>query len=391
MNLILSIVLFPIEACLAIAGIYQLTLAIASQVSSHETFQVVEKQNKFLILVPAYQEDAVILESTKKNLTLKYEYHRDLFDYVVISDGLQPETNEALENLGAKVHTVAFEKSTKVKSLQSAITQYNQSYDAVLVLDADNIVSLSFLRKASFYINQGYCAIQGQRVAANTESVMALLDGFSETANNAMLCKGANRLGLSSKLSGSGMVFTYELFESVVSELEAIGGFDKEMELILTSRQIHIKYAQDLVVSDEKVASYEAYAKQRGRWLESQYSFLKKELKPAIVGLKAGKKDYFHKTLQLALPPRALAPFALAMMAITGYWVSSIILISALVGLTANIGSYLITIPKGPLFKHSWMIFKALPMLLKSTIGALTWMKRSKTEFLHTNHSLVQS
>lgn len=391
MNLILSIVLFPIVAYLAIAGLYQLILAIASQVSSHETFEVAGKQNKFLILVPAYREDAVILKSTQRNLALKYEYHRDLFDYVVISDGLQPETNQALEKLGAKVHQVAFEKSTKVKSLQSAIAQYNQEYDAVVVLDADNVMNLSFLHKASLYLNQGHCAIQGQRVAANTESVMALLDGFSETANNAMLCKGANKLGLSSKLSGSGMVFTFELFESVISELEAIGGFDKEMELILTSREVHIKYAEDLVISDEKVTSYEAYAKQRGRWLESQYSFLKKELKPAMVGLKVGKKDYFHKTLQLALPPRALAPFALLMMCVAGYWVSSIIIISAFFGLAANISSYLITIPKGPLFKHSWMIFKALPMLFKSTIGALTWMKRSKTEFLHTHHSLIQS
>ncbi len=391
MNLILSILLFPVIAYLAIAGIYQLVLAIASQVDNKESFRPIEKQHKFLVLVPAYKEDAVILESTKKNLGLRYSYHRDLFDYVVITDGLKPETNKALQAMGAKVHIVNFDKSTKVKSLRSAMQQYKANYEGVVVLDADNIVNLSFLSKANHYLNQGYCAIQGQRTAANSQSVMAILDGFSETANNAMLCKGANQLGLSSKLSGSGMVFTYQLFKSAIDQLEAIGGFDKEMELLLTSRQVYIKYAHDLIVEDEKVAAYEDYAKQRGRWLEAQYNFLRKEINPAIKGLSKGNRDYFHKTLQLALPPRALAPFVMLICIIPAYWSSNILVTMALAGFISNIGSYLITIPKGPLFKHSWTIFKALPALVRSTIKALTWMKRSRTEFLHTSHSLVES
>lgn len=391
MSTIVSILLLPMVAWLAIAAIYQLILAIASQISSKESFKVREKPNRFLILVPAYKEDAVILESTKKNLALKYEYHRDLFDYVVIADGLKSETREQLQSMGALVHTVNFEKSTKVKALQSAMRQYQKDYSGVVILDADNVVNLSFLRKASLYLNQGYMAIQGQRRAANSQSVMAILDGFSEMANNAMLCRGANRLGLSSKLSGSGMVFTYDLFQSVVFNLQAIGGFDKEMELILTRQQVHIKYAPDMIVNDEKVASYTAYAKQRGRWLQSQYSFFYNEIKSAASGLKSGKTDYFHKTLQLALPPRALAPFALMLCAIMTFWLSKALFFIALTGFVANIGSYVITIPSGPLFKHSWVIFKALPSLFSSTVGALTWMKRSKTEFLHTSHNLIES
>lgn len=391
MNWIISIALLPVVAYLAIAGIYQLVLALASQTASGETFKPAQKRSKFLILVPAYKADDVILKSTQQNLALKYEYHRDLFDYVVISDGLKSETNEALVQMGALVHSVNFEKSTKAKSLQSAMAKYRKNYNAVVVLDADNVVNLSFLRKANLYLNQGYCAIQGQRKAANSQSAMALLDGFSEMANTAMLCQGANRLGLSSKLSGSGMVFSYDLFASVIPKLEAIGGFDKEMELMLTQEQVYIKYAHDLIVTDEKVISYEAYAKQRGRWLESQYSFLKKEVGPAFRQLKTGNRDYFHKTMQLALPPRALAPFALLILTIGGFFISNLIVVIAIIGLITNLTSYLITLPKGPLFKHSWMICKAMPKLLTSTFSALQWMKKSKTEFLHTEHELVQS
>lgn len=390
MTWIISITLSPIVAYLALSGLYQLILALASKVEQRESVTSPEKQNKFLILVPAYREDAVILNSTVRNLALKYEYHTDLFDYVVISDGLKAETNAELRQLGAIVHEVNFEKSTKVKSLQSAMQRYQQGYDAVLVLDADNVMRMDFLQKANLYLNQGFKALQGQRIAANNQTAMALLDGLSETANNAILCKGANRFGLSSKLSGSGMVFEFGLFQKVVSTLTAIGGFDKEMELKLTAQQVYIKYAENMVLTDEKVASTAAYSRQRGRWLESQYSFLRKEFKPALKALSLGNRDFFHKTLQLALPPRALAPFALLLLTELGYLLVDLVFYTSFAGLAANISSYLISLPKGPLFRQSWRIATALPGLLVSTLKALSWMKQSKTEFLHTPHNLAQ-
>lgn len=391
METLITLLLLPLALYLAIAGIYQLALALASQTVAKESVSFTGKQNKFLILVPAYKEDTVVLESTRKNLSLKYQYPAELFDYVVISDGLKRETNEALKRLGAQVEQVKFDKSTKVKSLQQAIRNEEQTYDAVVVLDADNVVPVNFLYKANQYINAGYQAVQGQRIAANEESVMACLDGFSEAANNAMLCQGANRLGFSSKLSGSGMVFSFDLFQSVIAKLEAIGGFDKEMELILTKQRVFIKYAADLIVEDQKVGSFESYQKQRGRWLESQYNFLKKAWSPAIQSLKTGNIDHFHKALQLALPPRALAPFALLLLTIASYWLSPALFIISIAGLGTNIGSYLLTIPSGPLFRQSWRIALAMPALFWSTLKALTWMKRSRTEFLHTSHQLINS
>ena len=391
METIIAIILSPVIIYLGIAGIYQLVLALAGQTKEHRTHIATTHINRFLVLVPAYQEDEVIVQSTRANMALKYQYPSAQFDYVVISDGLKESTNAALEKLGARVLKVNFEKSTKVKALQAAMKAQQAAYDAVVVLDADNQVPVKFLYKANQYINQGHVAIQGQRVGANTDTAAACLDAFAEAANNAMLCKGANRLGFSSKLSGSGMVFTYGLFEEVLGGLEAIGGFDKEMELALTQRGVFIKYAHDLIVTDEKVSSFKSYEKQRGRWLESQYSFLRKSIKPAVNSLRAGNRDHFHKAMQLALPPRALAPFALIILSLVGYWLGPDVFVASVLGLIANMGSYLITIPRGPLFKNSWKIVLAIPKLFWSTLKALTWMKRSKTEFLHTKHQLVSA
>lgn len=393
MNTLITIILAAAITYLSLSGLYMLVLALASKIKRSSAKSISSKTNKFLVLVPSYKEDKVIIASAKRNLALKYQYPKADFDLLVIADGLQKNTVQLLNKMGVLVHEVNFEKSTKVKSLQSAMSHYDKSdgYNAVVILDADNVMNLNFLHKANAYLNQGYKAIQGQRAAANAQNTIALLDGLSELANQEMICKGANVLGLSSKLSGSSMVFDFDLFNQVVFDLKAIGGFDKELELMFTQERIFIKYAADLIVTDEKVGSFESFSKQRGRWLESQYSFLGKSWKSALKGLLHGNLDYFHKTLQLAMPPKVMAPFALMLLIIASMLMANYTLtIIALIGLIANLGAYFITLPFDLIWSNGFQLIKAMPKLLMSTISALKWMKKSKTEFIHTTHNITQ-
>ncbi|MFT6053245.1 MAG: cellulose synthase/poly-beta-1,6-N-acetylglucosamine synthase-like glycosyltransferase [Roseivirga sp.] len=393
MNTLINILLFIAIAYLSLAGLYMLILAVASKIKRASAKSLSDKINKFLVLVPSYKEDQVIIASAKRNLALKYQYPKADFDFVVIADGLMPKTIASLKQMGVIVHTVAFEKSTKVKSLQSTMSHFdkNDNYNAVVILDADNVMNLNFLHKANAYLNQGYKVIQGQRAAANAQNTIALLDGLSELANQQMICKGANVLGLSSKLSGSSMVFDFDLFNEVVFDLTAIGGFDKELELAFTKERVFIKYADDLIVSDEKVGSFESFSKQRGRWLESQYSFLRKSWKSAVSALFQGNFDYFHKTLQLAMPPKVMAPFALMLLVIISLLIGNYTLtIIALSGLIANLSAYFITLPFDLIWSNGLQLIKAIPKLLISTIGAFKWMKKSKTEFIHTRHHITK-
>ena len=76
-------------------------------------------QHSFLIIFPAYGEDSVIYQSV---LTcLKQDYPSELFDIVVVSDHMKPETNAMLGKLPVKLMRPAFDKSSKAKALQFAI------------------------------------------------------------------------------------------------------------------------------------------------------------------------------------------------------------------------------------------------------------------------------
>ena len=392
MTALIHIISLAIAVYLAASGLYQFILALASKLNAVKRPGFDTNHRRLLVLVPAYRADEVILHSTIKNMNLRYEYPRAMFDYVVISDGLKPETNRKLQALGAKVLPVQFENSTKVKSLQAAIEKYAANYDGVVILDADNVCQMNLLFKANLYLSQGFKSIQGLRKAANSDTSIALMDGFSEAANTQMLCKGANRLGLSSKLSGSAMVFDYDLFKSLITKLKAIGGFDKELELVLTKQGIYIHYAEDLVVYDEKVSYTSAFAKQRGRWLQAQYSFFTKSIGPAINSLSKGNVDYFHKVMQLALPPRVLAPFVLIIMStVAGLLEATSLFYLSSCGLIFTLLSYLLVLPIRPLLLNGHRILRSVPFLLIGVFRALTLMKRSKKIFLHTEHKLVRS
>lgn len=378
---------------LFIGSFYQLILAVAARYykPSSRRLNLQRKIKKLLVVVPAYAENQVILHSASKNLSVRKSSEVEV-EFLVIADQLLPETCTSLRELGAEVLEVKFEKSTKVKALNAAINHLKGRYfDAVVILDADNVMEPDFLLHAKGFLEDGFSIIQGNRIAANVNSDFALLDGLSEAANTEMLCKGANVLGFSSKLSGSAMVFDYSLFEESIPTLKAIGGFDKELEIYFTSRGHFIHYSPRLAVWDEKVNSSQAYSKQRGRWIQSQYAFLNHSFLPALKALKKGNVDYFHKSLQLALPPRALAPFILALLILLGGVIkSSALLWIGCLGFFALISSYALSLSSQLSFQKIIIVVRALPNLFLSTLKALGWVKKAKKQFIHTNHQVVQ-
>ncbi|TDK44208.1 glycosyltransferase [Algoriphagus formosus] len=391
MNWIFLILLIP-GIYFGLASLYQLILALASH--SYQTIPQPKDvpSKKSWVLVPAYREDAVILYSVSQNLQVIKNHPS--WKLAVIADQLQEDTITQLEKMGAEVIRVSFDKSTKVKALNAALGSpfSERDFDLLVILDADNVMDSSFVKEAEKNAALGFRVIQGERLASNTGKPIELLDALSEKANQELLCKGANQLGLSSKLTGSAMVLDFALARKVMPQLQAVGGFDKELELWLTSHREYIRYAPEIQVWDEKVRSHEAFAKQRGRWLESQYTFFKKSIGPAFKSLFSGNVDYFHKSLQLALPPRALAPIG-----IQAGFISSLLLGSSLLSaifffsFLALALSYLIVLPSSLWAQHWKTILVAIPRLIGAAFQALTWMRKSKGQFLHTSHQATES
>ena len=340
------------------------------------------KMHRFLILYPAYKEDRVIVNAVEH--FLEQDYPKGHYTVVVISDHMQPETNDYLRSLPIALLTPTFEKSSKAKAMQYAINEVEGDFDNVVILDADNVVRPEFLSQLNVLCTV-YDAIQCHRCAKNADNDVAVLDGASEEINNTIFRKAHNRLGLSSALIGSGMCFKYELFKDNVFQLKTAGE-DRELEALLLHQEIFIKYAPDIHVFDEKVSSQDNFQRQRMRWMTAQVQSLLSNLPKIPKAIIHGKINFIDKTIQQALIPRSILIVLLTGISIIvtlvvpewceKWWI--------LLGVLAM--SLFIAIPS-QLRIRSFSKVLAIPGLVLRMIKNILHIDRKNTDFIHTEHS----
>ena len=347
------------------------------------------KQCRFLILYPAYKEDRVIINAVE-NFLLQ-DYPTTHYTVAVISDHMQPETNDYLRQLPITLLEPVFEKSSKAKAMQYAIEMAEGGklkveggkFDQVVVLDADNVVRPDFLFQLNILCTV-YDAIQCHRCAKNADNDVAVLDGASEEINNTIFRKAHNRIGLSSALIGSGMCFKYELFKKNVFLLSTAGE-DREMEALLLHQEVFIKYAPEIHVFDEKVSNQDNFQRQRMRWMTAQVQSLLNNLPKIPEAIIHGKINFIDKTIQQALIPRSilivlLAGISIFMTIFMPTWCEKWWVLFALLAI-----SLFIALPR-PLRYRSFARVLAIPGLVLRMFKNLLHMDHKNTDFIHTQH-----
>ena len=288
----------------SIAVAYPLIYSLASLGTRKSYYPTANKQHKFAILFPAYKEDRVILPVVES--FLQQHYPQELYKVIVISDHMQETTNERLAQLPITLLKANYENSSKAKALNFAMDHFERDeFDAVVILDADNIVDTNFLLEINKVFDAGVQAIQAHRTAKNRNTDIAVLDGLSEEVNNSIFRRGHVRLGISSALIGSGMIFNYQWFHDNVKHLVTTGE-DKELEVLLLKQRIFIEFLDEVYVYDEKTQGEKGFYNQRRRWLATQFAQWGRVFKDLPQAILSGNIDYSDKLIQWVLPPRLI-------------------------------------------------------------------------------------
>ena len=377
------ILFIPLAFCVG----YLFLFAIASRFQSHlidRKFKP-QKQHRFLVLFPAYKEDRVIADSVSS--FLKQDYPTSLYDVLVISDHMQPETNDALRSFGVKVLEATYANSSKAKAMKLAMQETPAGkYDAIIIMDADNTTVPHFLTRINQVYSQGFIALQAHRTSKNLTTNIALLDAVSEEINNGFFRSGHNAVRLSAALSGSGMVIAEQNFRRYVLQLKTTGE-DKELEaLILKESCGLIAYISDLPVYDEKTQRQEAISNQRRRWIAAQFGALRASLPEFPKALIQGNRDYCDKIIQWMLPPRLVqlaAVFGFTLLATVvcpvmsiKWWILSFIQFVAM----------LVPVPSELMTGRLLRALMRIPVLAFIMIGNLFKLKGANKKFIHTEH-----
>lgn len=367
--------------------LYLLFFALAGRLRQHKhNIDSYSPSNKRIaVLLPAYREDAVILESARQ--ALRQTYPTAMYDVVVIADSLRADTLQTLRNLPIRVIEVVFEKSTKAKALNTALQQLPDSYDIAVILDADNLMAFDFLQQINTAFQQGSRIVQGHRAAKNTDSSVAVLDAISEEINNHIFRQGHRSVGLSAALIGSGMAFEYTLLKTIMPEVQAVGGFDKELEMRLLSQRIPFAYVANAFVFDEKVPNAAVFERQRTRWIAAQYKYLRLNFRSGVASLFTGNIDYADKVFQTMIPPRILLLGILTLAAGLSWLLKSDLfrLVSAS-QVALLLLTFYISTPKFLIRQIGPAELIKLPILFVSFLKSILKMKTAKHQFLHTPH-----
>jgi cellulose synthase/poly-beta-1,6-N-acetylglucosamine synthase-like glycosyltransferase len=288
-----------------------------------------------------------------------------------------------------QVLEVVFENSTKSKALHKAIENTRDNFDAAIVFDIDNIAAPDFLNQINNYLQAGNRVVQGHRVAKNTNTPIAILDAISEEINNHIFRKSQRVFNLSAAIIGSGMALEFKLFKEVMLQIDAVGGFDKEMGLLLTRNKIGVAYAEDALIYDEKVSNPEVFKKQRRRWLSAQFNLMKKYGSSGFTALfKDGNFDYFNEIYQTTILPRilmlGLMPFMLIVSLITpgigpGWHLWLIATACCYVGI-------IIAVPATFFNEKLLGAVLKIPMIFFTMVLLLFKLKGANKKFIHTPH-----
>jgi cellulose synthase/poly-beta-1,6-N-acetylglucosamine synthase-like glycosyltransferase len=380
-----------IEFLLILYFVYVVAYTLIFSVAALFYRERVKKTNvysKFCVLIPSYKEDNVILDVARE--ALRQNYPSDRYDVVVIADSLKPETVRKLRELPILVKEVSFESSTKVKSMNAALDSLSGDYGYAVILDADNVMDLDFLKHMNDATASGYKAIQGQREPKNQETTLSFLDGVSEAVNNHIYRQGSVALGLSASINGSGIAFDYTLLKTKLAGMNSVGGFDRELELKLLLEGIRVYYYPRAVVFDEKTSKTEVFQNQRKRWISSQYFYLRKYFSAGMARLFKGDFSFFNsavlRNIQL---PRLINIGLLTIVTILFYFIQRFLFFGYLPWLIlfiANAFAILIAIPRkmysaqmvGSLFALPGIFIKMLLLMFK--------LKGANKRFIHTPH-----
>lgn len=276
---------------ITIFWLYNIVISACSLVKLKDKPLLVNKNHKFMALVPAHNEAAVVgnlIESLKNQ-----NYPKELLDIYVIADNCTDNTAQIARDAGAIVYErFDSEKKTKGYAMQWFLNKMNEQgadYDAMCVFDADNVVMPDFFTAMNKKLCQGEEVVQGYRDIKNpTDSWVSAGYALFYWTMHRFYHLARYNLGLSPLLNGTGFMVKYDLIKEKGWNTKTLTE-DIEFSLINIAEGRKLGWATDAIVYDEQPVGFKQSWSQRSRWTIGHIQCLHEYTKPLAGAVKENK------------------------------------------------------------------------------------------------------
>ena len=186
------------------------------------------------------------------------DYPKVLYTVHVVADNCTDRTAELARQAGAMVHERVDPdnrgKGFALQWLLQRIWKSEQEFDAVIILDADSVVSRNFLVVMDAKLKQGHQIIQANDAVLDPDRSWAMsMRAAAMAAVNYLRPQGRMVLGGSVGLKGNGMVFHRSVLAQHEWSASVTEDIDYHMSLILAGKRV--VFAPDASVWAEMPAS----------------------------------------------------------------------------------------------------------------------------------------
>jgi 1,2-diacylglycerol 3-beta-glucosyltransferase len=261
-------VILILQAILSFMVGYLLMLTAAALRAPRKTEQLGTKAGvRFLICVPAHNEEKLLPELLRNLQGL--DYPQALFAVHLVADNCTDRTAAIAREYGAVVYERFNDelrgKGYALQWLLGQIWETAVPHDAILILDADSIVSPNFLQVMAARIARGEQAVQAYYAVRDPgESSSAGLRYAALAVLHFLRPQGRMVLGGSAGLKGNGMVFTADLLRR--HQWSASLTEDIEYHMALIQDGVRVTFAPDAIVWAEMPDSLDSSQTQNARW-----------------------------------------------------------------------------------------------------------------------------
>jgi len=258
---------------------------------------------RFRFVVPAHNESAGIGDTVASLLDV--DYPSSLFEVVVVADNCSDDTAEKARAAGATVMVRNdTQKRGKGYALDHAFSATPSEVDAVVVIDADTLVSPNLLRAFAARRDAGAQAMQADYAVRNPDAGWRTrLVAIAFGAFHIVRSRARERLGLSCGLRGNGMCFAMSLLREVPHRAYSVVE-DVEYGLRLGEAGHRVHYTDEAHVYGEMVTTSAAADTQRRRWEEGRKALVRENAWRLLkAGVLKGDRVRLDLALDLLVPP----------------------------------------------------------------------------------------
>ena len=304
---ILVIALFPYFGFLLVTTLAAILGRWRRRVAHENGDNLIQSKQRFLVVVPAHNEQTVI-ETTLRSLAA-LDYPVSLFQVLVIADNCTDRTADKARESGARVfERFSSDRRSKGYAIEDLIESLRSSgefdsLDALVVVDADSTVDSKLLQYFAMRLDSGQEWIQCYDCVGNADqSWRTRLMAFAFSLINGVTLMGQDALGLSAGLRGNGMCLSTRGLRRVPWKTNGLTE-DIEYSWLVRIAGGRLAFEREAVVYATMLSQGgSASVSQRQRWESGRHALKRKLLGPLLRSTHLGWIEKTASVIELTMP-----------------------------------------------------------------------------------------